>query len=81
MEVCCPHALFPRYLPANVLDLLPLHHQTLVPSAHLHLPLDEEQSGAVPESHLEHLALVDMLAPVVVAVQHLPKESVVELGI
>lgn len=39
------------------------------------------QNRTIPESHLEHLPLVDMLAPVVVAVKHLPKEGVVELGI
>lgn len=81
MEACCPCALLPKYLLGSVSELLPLHHHTLIPSAHLAVPLDEEQRGAVPESHLEHLALVDVLAPVVVAVQHLPKECVVELGI
>lgn len=81
MQACCACALFPKYLLANLSELLPLHHQTLVPSAHLGVPLDEKQSGAVPEGHLEHLALVDVLAPVVVAVQHLPKECVVEFGI
>lgn len=42
---------------------------------------NEEQNQTIPESHLEHLPLVDVLAPVVVAVKHLPKEGVVELGI
>lgn len=38
-------------------------------------------SRAIPEGHLEHLALVDVLAPVVVAVQHLPEERVIEFGV
>lgn len=35
----------------------------------------------IPKSHLEDLALVHMLGPVVVTMQHLSKEGVVELGV
>lgn len=42
---------------------------------------NKEQNQDIPEGHLEHLPLVDMLAPVVVAVQHLPKKGLIELGI
>lgn len=35
----------------------------------------------IPKGHLEDLALVHMLGPVVVTVEHLSKEGVVEFGV
>lgn len=76
MDACCRLALFPTELVRDAGSAL-----TWIPSHQPHVPKTRSRTGCVPEGHLEHLPLVDVLGPVVIAVKHLPKEGIVELGI